>query len=459
MNKYLKIAFPFIFLLTLFLLLFFKSIPSGKLWQSYKILYVPVEEDDSKVINAIEKAGIQNYVALSNQFLPLNLKADSLEFSMFKLNCDSQTYSYYKDRNAYFFDKSQSYRLYYIPTDYQKELGTCLDLLQVSNVDAACDSDSTYPWILPLIILTIIIILALFSKNKLLFIFTSLPCFIYIFSNPFYTLALALILIELSLFLISNVWKRKGALQVLLNHFYFTAMIVIAILCAFSVSIKAFLLFLCTILSSISVFFIYYYILDYSKNKKSFIPVYIKNAKMVPLFARKQNIVMITTIVCSVLLISTFLLTSSRNFSNRFTKILLPSAENQASTELPQLENYYEFVWNVETYPYQSLNNKNNIPGYLEFSKYTEEAGFIKENKIIKAYNQSYKDNVFNSIDSLNFNSIEKVLKSEGSQVQTNYCSVNNYQTNLFSKIMMLICLFVLLFIYFSIIIKRQSRI
>ena len=180
---------------------------------------------------------------------------------------------------------------------------------------------------------------------------------------------------------------------------------------------------------------------------------------MVPIFANKQNIVMISTISCSVLLITAFLLTSSRSFSNKFTKILLPSSENQASQDLPQLEDYYQFVWNVETYPYQSLNKSNYSLGFLEYPTYAEEGGFINENKILKAYNQNFKDNVFNSIDSLNFNSIEKVLKSEGNQVQTNYCSVNNYQTTLFSKIMMLICLFVLLFIYFSIIIRRQSRI
>ncbi len=458
MKKYLKFASAFVFLITLFFLLFFKSIPSGKLWQNYKVLYVPVEENDSEVINAIEKSGINDFVSLSNQYLPLNLKANSVEYSMFRINCDLQAYSYYKDRNAYFFDKSQTYRLYYIPSQYEKELNSCLDLLTASKIEAATDSNSTYPWILVIIVLTSIIILTLFSKNKILFVLSSIPCFTFIFSNPFYPLGLAVILLELCLFFVSNIWARKGAISVLLNHFYIPGMIAIALICAFSISIKTFVLFLCTLLSTGSSLFAYYSLQEYLKNKKSFVPVYIKSAKMIPIFVKKQNIVMVSTISCSVLLISVFLLTSSRSFSNKFTKILLPSSEKQASNDLPQLEDYYQFVWNVESYPYQSLNN-NYSQGFLEYPKYSEENGFIKENKILKAYNQNYKDNVFDSIDSLNFNSIEKVLKSEGSQVQTNYCSVNNYQTNLFSKIMMLICLFVLLFIYFSIIIGRQNRI
>ena len=459
MNKYLKIASSFVFLITLFLLSFFKSIPSGKLWNDYRILYVPVEEDDAKVITAIEQVGIKDYVSLSNQYLPLNLKSNSIEYSMFKINCDLQSYSYYKDRNAYFFDKSQSYRLYYIPSQYEKEFKACLDLLAANKVEAASDSNSTYPWILVVIIFAAIIILTLFVRNKILFILASIPCFIFVYSNPFYPLGLAIILLELCLFFVCNIWTRKGAISVLLNHFYIPGMIAIALICAFSISIKTFVLYLCTLLSTSSALLTYYSVEEFLKNKKSFVPVYIKSAKMVPIFANKQNIVMISTISCSVLLITAFLLTSSRSFSNKFTKIFLPSSENQASQDLPQLEDYYQFVWNVETYPYQSLNKSNYSLGFLEYPKYTEEGGFINENKILKAYNQNFKDNVFSSIDSLNFNSIEKVLKSEGNQVQTNYCSVNNYQTTLFSKIMMLICLFVLLFIYFSIIIRRQSRI
>ena len=176
MNKYLKIASSFVFLITLFLLSFFKSIPSGKLWHDYRILYVPVEEDDAKVITAIEQAGIKDYVSLSNQYLPLNLKSNSIEYSMFKINCDLPSYSYYKDRNAYFFDKSQSYRLYYIPSQYEKEFNTCLDLLAANKVEAASDSNSTYPWILVVIIFAAIIILTLFVKNKILFVLTSIPC-------------------------------------------------------------------------------------------------------------------------------------------------------------------------------------------------------------------------------------------------------------------------------------------
>ncbi|MCR5188615.1 MAG: hypothetical protein K6C97_06730 [Treponema sp.] len=459
MNKYIKIASAFVFLITLFLLSFFKSIPSGKLWQEYKVLYVPVQVEDYKVITALNESKISDYVALSNQFLPLNLKSDSLEYSMFKINCESKDYSYYKDRNAYFFDKSQSYRLYYIPSEYEKELNDCLDLLNSNNIEAATDANSTYPWILPLIILTVIIILSLFSKNKLLFILASVPSFTYIFSNPFYPLALAVILLELCLFFISNIWARKGAFLVLLQHYYIPGMLAIALICALSISIKTFALFICTLLSICSALFSYYSLQEYLSSKKSFVPVYIKSAKMLPIFALRQNIVMISLISSSVLLITVFLLTSTKSFSTAFTKLQLPAAQEKACDELPQLENYYQFVWKVESYPYQSLNKNNYSQGFLEFSQYSEEGGFINENKILKAYNQNYKDNVFDSIDTLHFNSIEKVLKSEGSQVQTNYCSVNNYQTNLFSKIMMLICLFVLLFLYFSIIIRRQTRI
>ena len=72
-------------------------------------------------------------------------------------------------------------------------------------------------------------------------------------------------------------------------------------------------------------------------------------------------------------------------------------------------------------------------------------------------YNQNFKDNVYSEIDTLPFNSIEKVIKSEGKDVITGYASTSSYSANLFSVIMMIICFFVLLFIYFYTIIKKEN--
>lgn len=459
MNKYLKIAVPLALLASLILILSFKTLPGGKLWKEYKILYVPVESNDSEVLKAIKDSGIKDEVALSKQYLPLNLRSDSVEFSMFRVNADKKAFSYYKDRNAYFFDKSQAYRLYYIPSEYTKELDTCLDLLNLKNIPAGTDSNSTYPWIIPLIYAVLIIILSLFAKKKILFISSSIPALIFLLCNPLYPIALANILLLLCIFFVSNLWGRKGSFLCLISDYKIPGMLAVSLICAFSISFKIILLYLCEIIAICSTIETYKMVEDYLKSKKSFIPVYIKNASMVSIYAKKQNPVMISIILSSVLLISTFLLTSSKSFSQKFTKVLLPAADNSQAEELPLLENYYNWVWQVESFPYRALNKDFSSDAFIEYPQYSDNGGFITESKKLKAYNQNYKDNLFDDIDKLQFNSIEKVLKSEGKNLQTNYNSVSIFQINLFSKIMMLICLFVLLFIYFFIIIRRDSKV
>ena len=106
----------------------------------------------------------------------------------------------------------------------------------------------------------------------------------------------------------------------------------------------------------------------------------------------------------------------------------------------------------------KTLNDYMAMNYRMEIVEDKDEGGFVKESKDMLAFNQNFKENTFNEIDDLQFNSIEKVLKSEGEGVKTDYKSTNTYQTNLFGKIMMLFCLFVLLFVYFSTIIRKEIR-
>lgn len=466
MNKYLKIAAPFVFLISLFFIITIKSIPTGKLWKEYTVLYLPAQADDAIVSQAITAAGIKNAVSLSGQYLPVTFKADSIEIAMFKVNRDLEDYNYYKKRNLYFFDKSQTYRLYYIPSEYKNNIPDCISILSANNIAAQTDSSSEYPFIIPLIAVILIGILAVFSKNRGVFIFSSLISLFYLLSNPFYAAALANILIILCIFFFSNVWRRKGNIAYLLNNYAIPGMVMIAIIATFSISIKSGCLFLVELLSIFALLITYSQVENYLRAKKSFNPVYIKSAKMVSIYAKKSNIVMISSIVASIILLAGFLLTSSPSVNTKFSKVLLPAnspAESLAGAgekteELPLLEDYYQWIWNIQTYPYKSLNKVDSENYFVEYPHYTENAGFISESKTLLAYNQNFKENVYSQIDDLSFNAIEKVLKSEGPDFKGNYVSANIYNTSLFTIIMSLICVFVLLFIYFSIIMKKGIK-
>ena len=72
-------------------------------------------------------------------------------------------------------------------------------------------------------------------------------------------------------------------------------------------------------------------------------------------------------------------------------------------------------------------------------------------------YDNSYKKEIYEGIDKLQFNSIEKVMKSENEDFTGGYAAASSYQINLFGIIMCFICLFILLFIYLSIIIRKGT--
>ena len=127
MHKYLKIFSPVLFLACVILIIFFKTIPIEKLWKDYSVLYVQKDVSDDSVQKALVSSDIQNYVCLSNQFLPINISENSIEYTMFKLNASKNDYS--NRRVNYFFDKSKNFRLYYIPNEYVQNLSNTVHIL------------------------------------------------------------------------------------------------------------------------------------------------------------------------------------------------------------------------------------------------------------------------------------------------------------------------------------------
>lgn len=457
MNKYLKYITPLVFLLSLTSIFMVKSIPTSKIWKEYTVLYVPAQTNEAEVLQVLDSADIKDVVALSRQYLPVSLPEKSVEISMFKINRENPAFSYYINRNSYFFDKTNSYKLFYIPVNYKSKIYDAVSLLNAKGISSGIDSASSYPWIISLIALVLVIMLCLFSKNKVLFFISALIPVIYLVSNPFYPLALANILVIITVFFISNVWRRKGWFTYLLNKYSVPAMLAIAVFCSFTISIKSGFMFLVQLISIGSFIYSYSEIESLIRNRKSFSPVYIKSAHMVSIYARKTNIVLPVTIAVGLILTGVFFLSSNQNTGTHFSKILLPSPVSSKTEELPQFEDFYRWIWNIKTYPYRSLNTAQE-DHIVEYPRYKNENGIITESRTIMAYNQNFKNNTFDEIDDLQFDAIEKVIKSEGQDSNFGYAASKSYSTNLLSIIMMILCLFVLLFMYFSTIIRKDSK-
>ncbi len=459
MNKYIKFSSPVVFLLSLILILILKTVPSGKLWKNYSVISVPVNTEDSIVQNAIQKAGIKNAVTLSGQYIPVSLSQDSIEISMLRLNYTGSEYAYLTKRNAMFFDKSNTYRLYYIPNNYSSETSTLLKLLENQGIQCIKDSSADYPWILPFIALLLAGMLFLFVKHKLPFVCGSILPLVFLYSNPFYPVAMATCVVLLCLFFISNVWRRRGAVTSLISRYSIPAMLGISFLCAFSSSLATGFLFILSAFGTVSALMSCMIFEDYLRNRKPFVPVYIRSAKRVSLFAGKAFTSMSIVSGTALLFIILIFVTSSNSISTTSSsKLLFPSFSRSADSSLPQMEEFYKWNWNVRTFPYTSLNsNSSNNENQVSFKSYVENAdtGIITEENVTLTYDDSFKRDVYDGIDLLQFDAVEKIMKSENSDFSGGYSAASSFQINLFGIIMSFICLCILLFIYISIIIRK----
>ena len=440
------------------LVVHFRTIPMGKLWENYIVLYVPTETDNEIVLNTLDNYEVENIVSLSGQYLPLNISEDSLEYIMYESTIDSKENEYINNRKSYFFDKSNRYRLYYIPKEYEKNVHKSFVSFKENNIQCGLDTNSTYPVLYPAVILFVAFLFFLFCKNRKLFFFSSLIPVVYVFCNPFFPVALSICLIILCIFFICNIWKRKEAFSYLSSYVFVPICFVVAALCGFSSSLNTGIFFLVSIAGVINVMVTYSWIQNYYRNRKPFIPVYIRPAKMVSLCSNKFKTTFTIAFGSGLLLLAVFTFTSSGKFINKSAKVLLPGATEERAAELPQLKDYYKWTWNIQTYPYKSLNSDSDDEFEISFPKYSSENGIITMTEDVLKYDEEYQDTVFNNINDLNFNSIESVLKSEGKDFIGGYTSSNSYHIDLFGIIMIIICYSILLFIFFSIIIRSVRK-
>ena len=300
--------------------------------------------------------------------------------------------------------------------------------------------------------------LFIFVKNKIPFACASIIPLVFLYSNPFYPVALSTCLILLCLFFTANVWRRKDAVSWLISRRFIPAMLAVSLISAFSGSLLSGLLYFAAAAGTAGALLSVKFLEEWWRSRKVFVPVYIRPAKRVSIFAGKAFTTLSIVTGSAVLLLALFFLTSSGSVSSKVSKLLLPSYTSLKSEELPQFEDYYKWVWNVETYPYLSLNSDYSTKDKIEFTEFVEnaETGIIQSNQKVMIYDDDFKINVYDGIDKLSFNSVEKVMKSEGSNFTAGYSALSSSHLNLFGIIMCFICVLLLLFIYISIIIKKR---
>lgn len=459
--KTFKKILPAVFLIIIAALTInFRSIPKGKTWKDFKVLYVSRTASQTKVEKIFADSGISEYVALNNQNAPIMLARDSIEAAMLKINLMEKENRYLFDRQNYFYDSKGEYQLFYIPDIYEKYLDQVISALKKEGWTAGIDSSLSYLWLLPLLVSLLAFILIFFSKNKGFYILSVLmPC-IYVFCNAFYSTALAAIILILCIFLISNIYSRQGGLKKLGKNYLLIAALVISAAAAFSSSFLCGFFYLLTIGASLCAMLTANNIKSFKLSKSDFVPLFIRPAKMISPFGGKAKIVMPLVLVFSVLIIAYFALGSLSLINTKADReLLLPGKTQNQDSKLPSLEAFYRWTWNVKTNPYKSINmEKDGETDTVSYPRFEVKDGIIVPYMQTLKYDESFKNSVYDSIDNLDFYSIESVIKRQGEDFKAGYTNSASYNVSFFSIIMMIICFTMLLFIYFSAMIGKGGR-
>lgn len=450
-KKLLTLSFS---LITILILLNFKTVPTGKLWNEYTVLYAPIELNQKIINDTLIQNNITNFVYSENQFIPKKIDINSVEYSMMSLN--KNTSKYLSLRNNFFHDSSKQYNLFYINNEYKDNLNNCIKSLEKDGYSIGVDSSSSYPILLPIIFIFIFIILLVFAKNKIVFFIPSIIPFIYVVCNPFYSCAIGSIFLIMSVFIISNLWEREGYKQTLLHNKDFLLFSIIGFICASSNSGFSCLFFLLCFIATFCLIYFIKLIQNSITSKLTYTFVLIRPARRTNIYSNKFKLIIFSLIACVFLSLGYFILNSTQTFGASFARILLPAESRISSKELITLDDFCKWDWDVTTLPFRSLNKSEE--NSISYPKYIKENDEIKQIDYKLKYDESYKNNVIENIDSLNFNSIEKVLKSQGLDKVYGYTASSSYTVSIFSIIMLIVSLGVLLFIYFSVIIKKGVK-
>ncbi len=453
----LKKLFLIIVLFISFIIIKFRSVPTGHIWDEYTVLYVSDEVEDSRITSVLDDLEIKNYVSKEQQKMPVVISVNSPEESMYKLTKDKSENEYLKKRLNFFYDYSKQYRLYYVPNEFKDKLNSCISILEQDGIYAGVDSSLSFPWILPVLGFIVAAVLYLCSKNKFIFTCASIVPLIYIFCNPFYSCAVAAFLFMLFVFLLSNIWRREGFIKIIFTNYKYDAILGISLISAFSTSFLTGLMFVLTIIAS---FIILYYLKsreDFEESKYTYKYLMIRTADKINVYAHKAKVVLPTIILCIITIFVYFTLYSSDNIRGHFAKILLPGSSVVKSDAFPELSDYYRWNFDIVTAPMRSLN-KSEDKNKVVYPRFVRENGLIKKVENTITFDEIYKTTVYNSIDNLDFESIEKVIKKQGNDFKCGYTSASNFHVSVFSIICMILCLMLLLFLYISVRIKKGSK-
>ena len=424
-------AFCILAVASLFVLFIFRTVPSGNLWERYRIVYVDDAADDDYAADVLKRAGCENVISLSSQRLPIMLPMHSPEVSLALAFADAD--GYLAKRRAYFFDRGAQYRIYYIEDRYASLAEDAVRAFRAAGVKAGIDTQGVYPFIVPLICTAFALLLCFLSPRRAVFFVAALFPVVFAVCVPLYATAASACLLLYALFIALRLWGRRGAFSAVKTNVAVIAFFAASLITACASSLRSALLFVplaAGIISSLAAFSTAERLYE-ARYRFTLVPI--RPAHAIPLFTKttvRGTAACVSSI--TVLFASSLFSAFSAGFASspfpRASQLQFPSARAQSMTgSFPTLDEYVAWCWNTKTAPYRSVNVESAHERHpktgdsVVFPRFSDGDKGISETSVSMVFDTNFFDAALGDIDALPYPAVEKLIKAQGAHVRAGY--------------------------------------
>ena len=425
------LIFCSIAVVSLFVLFVFRTVPTGNLWERYRIVYVDDASDEDFAADVLKRAGCENVISLSSQRLPLTLPMHSPEVSLALAFADAD--GYLAKRKAYFFDRGAQYRLYYIEERYAPLAEDAVREFRAAGIEAGIDTQSVYPFIVPLICTAFALLLCFLSPHRAVFFAAALFPVLFASCVPLYAVAASACLFLYGLFIALRLWGRRGAFSVVKTNPAVIAFFASSLIASCASSFRSALLFVPLAAGTLSALAAFSTGERLYEARYRFTLIPIRPARAIPLFTKatfRGTAACVSSIAVffAASLLSSFSVGFAASPFSHASALEFPSARAQSSAgNFPTLDEYVAWCWNTKTAPYRSVNAQSAHERHpktgdsVVFPRFSDGEAGISETSVSMVFDKNFYDAALGDIDALPYPAVEKLIKAQGSRIHAGY--------------------------------------
>lgn len=427
-KRYFAPAFVALFVTVLFVIL--RTHPSYKFWKGYTVLSVPCDSDDRAVSNALLEAGCSDVISLSAQRGGASSALESI-----LLQDAGGVDSYEKGKSLYFFDRDGKARLYYVPDAHKDGIKAAAEMLERNyRISAILDAGTVFPWLVPAVVLAVFAAFLWLSENRAVFAAAAVFPVAFCFCNPLYVAAAAASIEIYAIYLAQKVWRRRGGTEFILKNWCVWVFCAASVLASFAMGFVGGILFILNFVASASALFLLLNLEEDYEKRFPFVPVLIRDAKMVGRMNRRSVKGMAICSCGAFLLLVLFLTGANFSSGNGGGDLYFPAPKdyNGKSSEFALLDDFFVRRWNAVALEYRSLGEISSAAAFarpsegdvVKQTRYEKKGGEIRASEqVVCTYDEAFRKKEMASLLNADYPALEKLWFAQGRKFSTEYAS------------------------------------